>query len=196
MAVRIKTDRRAELLAAARAVFAEKGLEAAKISDIVARAGVAQGTFYLYFPSKTSLLHALSDDLDSALLEAIRAATGSQTSFAEKVAAGIRATFGTLEEYRDVLATLRSALGRSHGPKPEHNEKANRPFYDFIETLIRQGQELGEVEPSIHPALSARLVLGVVDRAAEEFFLFPPDLDGERYVLEVVAFVQRALLRR
>lgn len=196
MAVRLKTDRRAELLAAARAVFAEKGLEAAKISDIVARAGVAQGTFYLYFPSKTSLLQALSDDLDRALLDSIQAATRGQTSFAEKIAAGIRATFSTLEEYRDVLATLRSALGRSHSPKPEHDEKANRPFYDFIETLIRQGQELGEVEPSIHPALSARLVLGVVDRAAEEFFLFPPDLEGERYVLEVVAFVQRALLRR
>jgi len=48
--IRTKPGRRADLLAAARAILAEKGLEAATVSEIVARAGVAQGTFYLYFP--------------------------------------------------------------------------------------------------------------------------------------------------
>src|SRR5215472_17408382 len=51
-----KVDRRAALLQAAREVLAEKGYEATKVSDIVARAGAAQGTFYLYFPSKLSLV--------------------------------------------------------------------------------------------------------------------------------------------
>ncbi|MER3554144.1 MAG: TetR family transcriptional regulator [Meiothermus sp.] len=196
MAVRVKTDRRAEILAAARAVFAEKGLEDTKISDIVARAGVAQGTFYLYFPSKTSLLYALSDDLDNALLESIQEATAKHLSFAQKIDAGIRAAFATFEECRDVLLILHGALGASqrHSGGLEM-EKANRPFYDFIESLIRQGQEQGEVEPSINPALSARLVLGVVDRAAEGFFLYPPEQDGETYVKEVVGFIQRALLK-
>ncbi|MBF6594148.1 MAG: TetR/AcrR family transcriptional regulator [Thermaceae bacterium] len=196
MTVRVKSDRRAEILAAARAVFAEKGLEDSKISDIVARAGVAQGTFYLYFPSKTSLLSALGDDLDDALLGSIQEATAAQTSFAGKIEAGIRAAFRTFEECRDVIMTLRSALGTSqrHGEGLEA-EKANRPFYTFIEALIHQGQELGEVEPSINPSLSARLVLGVVDRAAEEFYLYPPEWDSETYIREVVAFVQRALIK-
>ena len=61
-----KLDRRAAILQAAREVLATKGLEAAKISDIVARAGVAQGTFYLYFPSKSSLVIALTEEMRTA----------------------------------------------------------------------------------------------------------------------------------
>jgi AcrR family transcriptional regulator len=45
--VRTHIDRRAELLRAAREVLAEKGLDAARVSEIVARAGGAQGTVYL-----------------------------------------------------------------------------------------------------------------------------------------------------
>ena len=43
--VKYAVDRRGEILKAAREVLAEKGLEATRISEIVARAGVAQGTF-------------------------------------------------------------------------------------------------------------------------------------------------------
>src|SRR3954466_1643678 len=47
-------DRRAkiELLRAAEAVFVERGLSAAKVEDITARAGVSKGAFYLHFESK------------------------------------------------------------------------------------------------------------------------------------------------
>src|SRR5262245_37957561 len=47
-------DRRAkiELLRAAEAVFVEHGLDAAKVEDITARAGVSKGAFYLHFESK------------------------------------------------------------------------------------------------------------------------------------------------
>ena len=40
------------LLRAAEEVFAEKGLEAAKVQDITERAGMSKGSFYLHFESK------------------------------------------------------------------------------------------------------------------------------------------------
>jgi len=55
-------DRRAELLAAAAGVFVDKGFHDSKVSDIVAAAGVAQGTFYLYFKTKADVLLQLVDD--------------------------------------------------------------------------------------------------------------------------------------
>jgi len=51
--IRTKTGRRADLLAAARAILAEKGLEAATVAEIVARAGVAQGTCVLTWVQPT-----------------------------------------------------------------------------------------------------------------------------------------------
>lgn len=55
--------RRAEILNAAAAVFAEKGYPRATMKEIAARAGVVAGTIYLYFESKRDLLVAIADQL-------------------------------------------------------------------------------------------------------------------------------------
>src|SRR5579859_5491274 len=91
--IRTKPGRRADLLAAARAILAEKGLEATTVSEIVARAGVAQGTFYLYFASKTALIPALNREMNAHILSALREATVSATSAAEVVQQGVMAAF-------------------------------------------------------------------------------------------------------
>jgi AcrR family transcriptional regulator len=56
---RRKDARPQEILEAALAVFAEKGLSAARMDDIAARAGVTKGTIYLYFPSKNDVFKSL-----------------------------------------------------------------------------------------------------------------------------------------
>lgn len=56
---RRKEARPQEILDAALAVFAQKGLSAARMDDIAARAGVTKGTIYLYFPSKDDVFKAL-----------------------------------------------------------------------------------------------------------------------------------------
>ena len=51
--------RRAQLLDAAMALFGEAGVAPVSVADITTRAGVAKGTFYLYFASREDLLEAL-----------------------------------------------------------------------------------------------------------------------------------------
>ena len=50
-----KMDKKNELLAAAREVFAEKGYKAAGISDIAKRSQMAVGSFYKYYESKEAI---------------------------------------------------------------------------------------------------------------------------------------------
>lgn len=50
-----------KILQAAIEVISEKGLDKASISDIVKKAGTAQGTFYLYFSSKNALIPAIAE---------------------------------------------------------------------------------------------------------------------------------------
>jgi AcrR family transcriptional regulator len=56
---RRKEARPGEILAAASALFTEKGFAATRMDDVAARAGVSKGTLYLYFPSKEELFKAL-----------------------------------------------------------------------------------------------------------------------------------------
>lgn len=64
-------QRRAELVAVARRLFTERGVDETSVSDIVKAAGVAQGTFYWYFKTKDDVLNAvvfgITDDIVSAL---------------------------------------------------------------------------------------------------------------------------------
>src|SRR3954462_534801 len=53
---------REKVLAAARAVFADEGVDA-QMDDVARRADVGVGTVYRHFPTKDALLHALSDEL-------------------------------------------------------------------------------------------------------------------------------------
>jgi len=55
--------RRAQLLYAAKRVFAARGYRAANIADICQEAGVARGTIYQYFRNKRDVLIALLDDV-------------------------------------------------------------------------------------------------------------------------------------
>ncbi len=56
---RRKEARPQELLAAALALFAEKGFAATRAEEVAIRAGVSKGTLYLYYPSKEELLKAV-----------------------------------------------------------------------------------------------------------------------------------------
>jgi TetR/AcrR family transcriptional regulator, fatty acid metabolism regulator protein len=63
-----KDRRRKQVLHSARDVFARKGFHETSVSDIIRRAGIARGTFYLYFKNKRHifycLLEALLQELD------------------------------------------------------------------------------------------------------------------------------------
>lgn len=58
---------RSKLLDAAIAVLAERGYHAARVDDIVERAGVSHGTFYLYFANKDATVLALAERCASEL---------------------------------------------------------------------------------------------------------------------------------
>ncbi|CAM5607918.1 hypothetical protein MAUB1S_10309 [Mycolicibacterium aubagnense] len=70
----VRTD---DLMTSAAALFIAKGIEATTIDEIVARAGVAKGTFYHYFATKTDVVLALrerfSQDFLSSVNDAIEA---------------------------------------------------------------------------------------------------------------------------
>lgn len=64
-------EKQQALVRAAVALFGDKGYHKTSIKDIACAAGVATGTFYLYFPKKEALLAALVEEFYQRLLESI-----------------------------------------------------------------------------------------------------------------------------
>jgi len=64
---------RAQLLAAATKVFAERGYDATTVDDIVGAAGISHGTFYIYFTSKDEVLQILAARAGRRVMAAVEA---------------------------------------------------------------------------------------------------------------------------
>ena len=189
--IRYKPDRRADLLMSARTILAEKGLEATTVSEIVARAGVAQGTFYLYFPSKMAILAALNQELNEHILLAVREATARATGPADVVQAGVSAAFQELEHYRDVLHVIHSRMF-AH-PTLEDWEAQFGPYRKLIIELIQQMQTTGEIDETANPDIWARLIIGLINHAADECYIYHVQVEPHVYISEVITFISRAL---
>src|SRR5439155_21010001 len=75
--VRKLSARRAAILAAAEALASESGMGAVQIAPVAERAGIAAGTVYRYFPSKTALVTALVEAQSAAEIAALGRAAGA-----------------------------------------------------------------------------------------------------------------------
>src|SRR5579872_5684938 len=81
--------RRAAIIAAARAAASEGGLAALQIEPVAARACIAAGTVYRYFPGKTDLVAALLGEISDAEIGALRQAAAAAPGPLSALAAAI-----------------------------------------------------------------------------------------------------------
>lgn len=88
-----REQRRAQLLTAAREVFAIKGYHNAAMDDIAEAAGVSKPVLYQHFASKLELYRALVDQACTTLSECVRTALASSTVNQERVTAAIGAFY-------------------------------------------------------------------------------------------------------
>lgn len=85
--------RRAQLLVAARDVFAEQGYHSAAMDDIAERAGVSKPVLYQHFPGKLELYQALLTTYADELVERVQDAITSSTDNQERAHAAVAAYF-------------------------------------------------------------------------------------------------------
>ncbi len=98
--------RQAEIITAARKVFAEKGYIAATVDEIALRANLAKGTIYVYFDSKEQIYNAvMSDDLEALRRLTVEKIAAAGTVF-EKISAYVNARFEYCEQRRDFFRIM------------------------------------------------------------------------------------------
>ena|SRR5215218_1646302 len=180
-------DRRTQLLTAARAVFAKKGYEDATVSEIVGRAGVAQGTFYLYFPGKESLAGAFAEALSERFAEVAAERTARSRSFDTALARIFEAAYLVADEQRDVFMIANRGLELVENRDEWMTRTA--PAREWLERFVKDWQEQGAVDARIRPAVTARVLRDALDRATKAFILF-----GDRnYGRDVAELLRRGL---
>jgi len=160
-----------EIIAAALAVFAEKGFAAARLDDIAARAGVSKGALYLYFETKQDLFRAVVRETIAPNLAAVVGfISHSPLPFGDL----IRLVFARLAEVvaeGRLGAVAKMVIGESRNfpelAKVWHEDVVSR-MLDAVGEAVAAAQARGEVrrgDPRLHVfSLAGPLLMGVLWR--------------------------------
>ncbi len=191
-----KAERRQQILTVARDVFAKRGYHAAKIEDIVAAAGVARGTFYLYFEDKRAIFEEIVDRTIARLgmsIVRVDPHDGART-VADQVRENIRRIVRILLEDR---ATTKILLSDALGVDPAFDRKL-LSFYDemssLLESSLRDGQALGVVRQG-DVRLMAWLTMGALKEAMFQIVQRGAEYEEDRLVEGAFDYFRAGYLR-
>ncbi|GAA4368426.1 TetR/AcrR family transcriptional regulator [Agromyces bauzanensis] len=141
-------ETRARLLAAAERVFADHGYHEASVSRITDRAGVGQGTFYLYFDSKFGIFNELVEDLNHRVRQAMSEGARGATSRLEAERAGFAAFFRFTAEHPALYRVVREAESVSPEALRLHYTRIVEGYIDGLREAAADG-EIWDIDPTV-----------------------------------------------
>lgn len=178
---------RQALLDAAEEVFGEYSYDRASIAEITRRAGVAQGTFYVYFPDKRSAFVELVQDLNHGLRRHIAEAVEGIEHRIEMERAGLRAFFEFAASHRALYKVVREA--------EFVDEEIYRWHYRTLGAAYARGLEVavgnGQISDDISPETLAWILMGIAELLGSRWVILEHQEPPEEVIDEVMTFVGR-----
>jgi AcrR family transcriptional regulator len=186
--------REAEILQAARQVFARRGFADASMEEIAQVAGLAKGTLYLYYPSKRDLYRAALRAGLVALCDALEAAVTAEPTLSRRVEAYVSTKVTHFDEHRDFFRIYLAESGQAAcgAMDPDFRDLSLRQSR-MLEAAIRAGIKRGEARMVVAEAAAhaiSDLTRGVILRRLMGWNAMP---SVEKEVAFVVEFAKKAL---
>lgn len=178
-------EKRKRILAAAVRTFGTRGYHEARIAEIAAQAGVAEGTVYLYFQNKEDLLGVVFDETMDEVLAEGRQIVRADLPAAERLARMVELHVGFLGGDRDLASVFQIELRRSARLVERFSRSKLVEYFRMLDHVLRQGIEKGELRKDLDPRLAVRILFGAADEILSEWLLSGesrPPADGRRLV--------------
>lgn len=185
-----KGDRsRRRILESAEKVFAELGFHAASIVKITEAAGVAQGTFYIYFESKQAVFEEVLMDLNHRVRQAMAAGAAGATTRAEAERGGFQGFFDFTAKHPALYRVIRQAEFVAPALLERHYATIATGYVEGLRTAMAAG----EIAPA-DPEVVAWALMAVGEMIGMRWVLWPHATEIPPEVFEqTMAFITRAL---
>ncbi|MEV7276551.1 TetR/AcrR family transcriptional regulator [Streptomyces sp. NPDC093111] len=184
---------RTKLYEAAVTLIAEQGFSATTVDEIAERAGVAKGTVYYNFKSKTELFEELLRHGVSLLTTSLRSAAEETAerggSRVDALDAMIRAGLVFIDRYPAFTQLYVAELWRTNRAWNSTLLVVRQEAVAVVEGVLREGVEAGELNEEIDVKLTAAALVGMVLVAALDWQAF----QSERSLDDVHAALSRLL---
>lgn len=178
--------RRAQVLRHAKRIFARKGYHRTNVADIIARARIARGTFYLYFQNKKDLFEELLEEVVGELTTRIHRLRPDEHDPVNQLRANLKRVLDYVLAERELTDIL---LNHSTGFDRELDQKIQN-FYDRIAAMIQRSLDLG-IEMNLVRRADTRAVSYAILGGIKEVIGMlsrSDDIDIEALVEEILEF--------
>src|SRR5690606_879474 len=166
-----RAARRPAILDAAVRTFAERGFFASRTREIARRAGVAEGTIYLYFESKDDLLLTAFREKVREFVDGARSVLLSSHPFRERLARFVELQFRGIEENPALATVLLLEARQSTRFYGEPVREVLRQYALAIDELLSSGIERGDLRADLDVPLARRMLVGVLEEIELDWLL-------------------------
>jgi AcrR family transcriptional regulator len=154
-----KDEVRQSILDAARGLVAEGGFRAAQMSAVAARAGIATGTTYRYFPTQIDLFAEVFRANSQREVDAMREAASGEGSCAERLRRAVQTFIERALRNRRLAYAL---IAEPVDPRVEAERLEYRGAYaGILEKLLQEGIAAGEFAAQ-DPHITSAALVGVL----------------------------------
>jgi len=170
-----KSDRKQQLILKAVDVFARKGYNQTKISDITSAVGVGQSTFYIYFPSKKALFIECVDQVFDAMFKDVWEEIKNEKNPIRRLRKRYEVITKSHPQFIDMLQVLRMAVEDD----PRLDAKRREIYtsvYDTVKHDISGAVEMNLIHPSPSERdieLMSHIMVGFLETAHFILTMYP-----------------------
>jgi TetR/AcrR family fatty acid metabolism transcriptional regulator len=166
-----RLDKHQRILAAAIEVIAENGFYNSRVSEIASRAGVADGTIYLYFRNKEEILLAAISNAFSAFLELAEAELRSVSDPREQLRRLALLHLTSLGSDRKLATVFQTELRQSVRLLTQFSQHELKEYFDLIRSVVRSGQEARVFRAELSEKIVANCFFGALDEMVTSWLL-------------------------
>ncbi|MEQ1567210.1 MAG: TetR/AcrR family transcriptional regulator [Myxococcota bacterium] len=181
--VTVRELRRGQIVAAARAIVAERGLDALTFSALEERLSFSRGAITWHFRDKRDLVHAVLEDAIDQIDADTHAAAKAEPDLSARLRAVIRRmTTGWLSSNAGAtLVAFWGTLG-SDVDAAGKNVALYRRYRAYSTELVRLGQQRGEFAPEVDPDAMGAVIVGMVQGVALQALFDPGAVPLDRAI--------------
>jgi AcrR family transcriptional regulator len=153
------------LLAVAVTVFNERGYDGTSMEDLARRLGISKSSIYYHVESKEELLALALDRALDGLFAVADEVKASDEPAIQRLERLVRGSVSVLADRLPYVTLLLRARGNT---RTERRALARRREFDqIVADLVAEAERDGEIRPDVDPAITARLLFGLVNSLVE-----------------------------
>ena len=156
-------DKYQRIMEAAVSVFADQGFHLSTVSRIAKKAGVADGTIYLYFKNKEDILVQIFNYKTKRIFERFREAVDGADNPIEKLRNLTRNHLHEFQQDRNLAVVYLAETRQINRVMEDQIKIMSKMYFDLVAEILEQGQQNGSFRKALYLGLVKRHILGSVD---------------------------------